>query len=163
MPFALLCAFLLLAASPIDPPAGQKEILRSTARGVQVYTCEMNGDDKYQWTLDHPEAELFDEKGQNMGRHFAGPNWEMVDNSRVGGHISARQNSPDGSIPWLLLEATAHAGYGMVQHVEYIQRIDTKGGTAPDAGCDAAHPKARVRVPYTATYVFFRAQLVPQK
>ncbi len=85
----------------------------------------------------------------------------MIDGSRVGGHIVARKTPPDGSIPWMLLEASAHAGYGMVQHAEYIQRIDTKGGVPEAAGCDAAHAKARTRVPYTATYVFFRAALPP--
>jgi hypothetical protein len=159
----VLALFLLLFFDGVDPPAGQKELFRANARGVQVYMCEQGGDGNYQWNLDHPEAELLDEKGQNIGRHFAGPNWEMIDNSRVGGHIVARKASPEGSIPWLLLEASAHAGYGMVQHAEYIQRIDTKGGVAPAEGCDAAHAKAHVRVPYTANYVFYRAALAPTK
>jgi hypothetical protein len=153
----LLALFFLLLQepSPLDPPVGQKESLRAEARGVQVYTCEASADD-YRWTLDHPEAELIDEKGQNIGRHFAGPSWEMIDNSRMSGKIAGRKASPDGSIPWLLLSAESHSGYGMLQHVEYVQRINTKGGIAPTAGCDAAHAKARSRVPYTATYVFFR-------
>jgi hypothetical protein len=155
----LLALLFLFFFDGIDPPANQKELFRASARGVQVYTCEVAGDGTYQWTLDHPEAELMDEKGQNIGRHFAGPNWEMIDGSRVGGHIVARKASPDGSIPWMLLEASAHAGYGMVQHAEYIQRIDTKGGVPEKAGCDEAHAKARNRVPYTATYVFYRAAL----
>jgi hypothetical protein len=159
----VLALFLLLFFDGVDPPAGQKELFRADARGVQVYTCEVAGDGSYQWTLDHPEAELMDEKGQNIGRHFAGPNWEMMDNSRVGGHIVARKASPDGSIPWMLLEASAHAGYGMVQHAEYIQRIDTKGGVAKPEGCDAQHLKARLRVPYTATYVFYRSAPPPQQ
>jgi hypothetical protein len=104
-----------------------------------------------------------DEKGQNIGRHFAGPNWEMIDSSRVGGHVVARKPSPDGSIPWMLLEASTHSGNGMVQHAEYIQRIDTSGGVAPATGCDAAHAKARTRVPYSATYVFYRAALPSSK
>jgi hypothetical protein len=159
----VLALFLLLFFDGVDPPADQKELFRASARGVQVYTCEVGGDGSYLWVLDHPEAELMDEKGQNIGRHFAGPNWEMIDGSRVGGHVVARKASPDGSIPWMLLEASAHAGYGMVQHAEYIQRIDTKGGVPDKAGCDTAHVKARVRVPYTATYVFFRAALPPAK
>ena len=159
----LLALFLSLLFDGIDPPTNQKEILRVSARGVQVYTCEVGGDGSYQWTLDHPEAELMDEKGQNVGRHFAGPNWEMIDNSRVGGHIIARKASPDGSIPWMLLEASAHSGYGMVQYAEYIQRIDTKGGVAPATGCDAGHLKALSRVPYTANYVFYRSVLQPSK
>jgi hypothetical protein len=159
----VLALFLLLFFAGVDPPVNQKELFRTNARGVQVYTCEVGGDGSFLWVLDHPEAELLDEKGQNIGRHFAGPNWEMVDGSRVGGHIVARQTPPDGSIPWMLLEASSHAGYGMVQHAEYIQRIDTRGGMPDKAGCDASHAKMKTRVPYTATYVFFRAALGTQK
>jgi hypothetical protein len=159
----VLALFLLLFFDGVDPPANQKELFRASARGVQVYDCEVAGDGTYKWTLDHPEAELMDEKGQNIGRHFAGPNWEMIDGSRVGGHVVARKASPDGSIPWMLLTSSAHSGYGMVQYAEYIQRIDTKGGVAPETGCDAAHLKALARVPYTATYVFYRSALGTSK
>jgi hypothetical protein len=159
----LLAILLILLFDGIDPPAGQKENLRATARGVQIYVCEVNGDGNYQWNLDHPEAELMDEKGQNIGRHFAGPNWEMIDGSRVGGRVVARQASPDGSIPWLLLESSNHGGHGMVEHIEFIQRIKTSGGVAPTTGCDAAHAKAHTRVPYTATYLFFRSLPPPQQ
>jgi hypothetical protein len=153
----LLALLFILAqeSSPLDPPAGQKENIRAEARGVQVYTCEGSGDD-FRWTLDHPEAELLDEKGQNIGRHFAGPSWEMIDHSRMSGKISARKSSPDGSIPWMLIAAESHSGSGMLQHIEFVQRINTTGGIAPTTGCDAAHAKAKARIPYTATYVFFR-------
>jgi hypothetical protein len=155
----MLLAILLLLAqepSPVDPPKGQKETLRAEARGVQIYTCEASGDE-FRWTLDHPEAELLDEKGQNIGRHFAGPSWEMIDHSRMSGKIAGRKASPDGSIPWMLISAESHNGSGMLQHVEYVQRVNTKGGIAPTTGCDAAHIKAKSRVPYTATYIFYRS------
>jgi hypothetical protein len=155
----MLLAILLLLAqepSPVDPPKGQKETLRAEARGVQIYTCEASGDE-FRWTLDHPEAELLDEKGQNIGRHFAGPSWEMIDHSRMSGKIAGRKASPDGSIPWMLISAESHTGSGMLQHVEYVQRVNTKGGIAPTTGCDAAHAKAKSRVPYTATYIFYRS------
>jgi len=155
----VLALLLFLLFDGVDPPANQKELFRANARGVQVYTCEVGGDGSYLWVLDHPEAELMDEKGQNIGRHFAGPNWEMIDGSRVGGHIVKRQASPDGSIPWMLLSSSAHSGYGMVQHAEYITRIDTKGGVPDPTACDAKHAKGLVRVPYTATYVFYRSVL----
>jgi hypothetical protein len=149
------------AAPSLDPPEGQKLILTAQARGVQVYTCESSGENNFQWVFDRAEAELIDEKGQNIGRHFAGPSWESYDASRVTGKVVARRASPDpNSIPWMLFSAESHSGtpYGAFAHVEYIQRLNTKGGIAPATGCDAAHLRAKSRVPYSATYQFFRPQ-----
>ena len=35
------------------------------------------------------------------------------------------------------------------------RRVDTTGGKAPEVGCDKAHAKAEVRVPYEASYYFY--------
>jgi hypothetical protein len=39
--------------------------------------------------------------------------------------------------------------------VTFIQRIETKGGTAPHDGCDAGHAGEARAVEYTATYLFY--------
>jgi hypothetical protein len=39
--------------------------------------------------------------------------------------------------------------------VKFIQRVQTEGGAAPATGCDADHPGATARVPYTAVYHFY--------
>jgi hypothetical protein len=67
--------------------------------------------------------------------------------------------SPDAtSIPWLLVKVLTHEGTGMLSRATSIQRINTKGGKAPDAGCDAAHAGEEVRVSYSADYVFYAAK-----
>ncbi len=45
----------------------------------------------------------------------------------------------------------------MLSPVTHVQRLETSGGKAPDAGCDSAHAKAEARVPYTAKYAFYQA------
>jgi hypothetical protein len=99
---------------------------------------------------------LFDSAGNKIGRHYAGPTWELSDGSKVGGKVVARADAPDGkAIPWLLLDATSHTGTGRLAGVSAIQRINTAGGTPPGQPCDLAHLNAEVRVPYEATYFFY--------
>jgi len=40
--------------------------------------------------------------------------------------------------------------------VAFVVRTATRGGGAPMRGCDAGHVGAERRVPYEATYLFFR-------
>ncbi len=141
-------------------PEGQPLLLRAAARGAQIYTCKAKEADPaaFEWVLKAPEAELFDQKGAKIGRHYAGPTWETADGSRVAGEVM--QRSPvQGAIPWLLLRAKSSEGAGVLASAKYIQRVDTIGGVAPSAGCDAAHAGAEARVDYSANYDFYGAKL----
>lgn len=63
--------------------------------------------------------------------------------------------APDpGAIPWLLLRATSNQGDGVLAQVDFIQRLETRGGVAPAGTCDPA-ADATVAVPYRARYVFY--------
>lgn len=141
------------------PPEGAKLVLVADAKGDQIYTCkEQNG--QYLWTPKAPEAQLFDEQGKVIGRHFAGPSWELSDKSGVIGKKIEQADAPDkDAIPWLLLGAVDHYGSGQLSNVTHIQRVNTKGGKAPAAGCDASSAgKKEVRSPYTATYRFYETK-----
>jgi hypothetical protein len=143
------------APSQLLPPPGTKLILHAKGKGDQVYTCKENNS-QYAWILKEPQAQLFDESGKLIGRHFAGPAWQLNDKSQVTGKVVARADSPSpNAIPWFLLAAVDHSGSGMLEHVTDIQRLNTFGGKAPDTGCDAAHINAETRVPYSADYYFF--------
>jgi hypothetical protein len=48
-------------------------------------------------------------------------------------------------------------GAGIFDAAKSIQRVATTGGTAPSKACTAANTKEIARVPYTATYYFYRA------
>ena len=60
------------------------------------------------------------------------------------------------AIPWLLLAADSSQGDGVLAGVDYIQRLETRGGLAPAGACDPA-ADATVAVPYRARYVFYAA------
>jgi len=140
----------------IKAPANEQVVLEAHATGSQIYTCQQGADGKYAWTLKAPEAELHDQHGAVIGRHFAGPTWKHTDGSAVTGKAAARVDSPDAdSIPWLLVTATGHSGDGVLSRVTNIQRIHTHGGQPPAAGCDASKQGLGTKSSYTADYYFY--------
>jgi hypothetical protein len=143
----------------IKPPAGFETVLSVHAKGDQIYQCAAVKDG-YAWTLKAPDAKLYDDRGGAVGHHSAGPSWEYNDGSQVAGRVLKKlEVASAASIPWLLIEATAHKGQGLLSNVDFINRIDTHGGVAPESGCDANHPGAEKRVPYTADYIFYAKAL----
>jgi Protein of unknown function (DUF3455) len=144
----------------IKAPAGDKLAVTVTAKGVQIYECHAKKDDptQFEWAFKAPEAELFDASGKKVGKHYGGPTWESLDGSKVIGEVKGKFDSPDGSIPWLLLAAKKTEGTGVFGKVTSIQRISTEGGKAPAGGCDAAHSGTELRVNYNATYLFYVAK-----
>jgi hypothetical protein len=139
----------------LQPPAGEQLVLQLHAKGYQVYTCK-EGVSQYEWVLKAPDAQLFDKDGKPFGKHFAGPSWEANDGSRVSGQMVAAVPSPDAdSIPWLLVKVLSHEGTGVLSAVNFIQRLNTKGGKAPSSGCDESHAAREIRAPYSADYLFY--------
>ena len=145
----------------LRPSSEDVLLLQCKATGVQIYTCGARKDDpyKYEWIFKAPEAELFSSSGKRIGKHYAGPTWESDDGSKVVGRVKRQENGPDpNAIPWLLLTAKSTSGKGVFAKTTSIQRLDTIGGKAPPAGCDASLAGKELRVPYTATYIFFSEQ-----
>ena len=143
------------APQELQPPANEQLVAHVHAKGDQIYVCKEDVS-QYAWTLKAPDAQLFDKDGKPFGKHFAGPSWEASDGSRVKGKATANAPSSDAdSIPWLLVTVVDRSGDGVLSHVTFIQRLNTKGGKAPSSGCDAAHAGQELRVPYSADYLFF--------
>ena len=101
---------------------------------------------------------------------FGSPTWQSsIDSSAVWG--SAMQSITAGSDPscpntgaiaCLLLQSIGSkkgpAGGKVLTKTSFIQRLNTKGGSAPDDGCaDVADVGKQALVPYSADYYFFRA------
>ncbi|HVO90609.1 MAG TPA: DUF3455 domain-containing protein [Casimicrobiaceae bacterium] len=145
------------ASGTIKGSANESVAMKLAAKGVQIYECRasVDGAGTHAWVLVGPEAELFDADGLRVGRHYAGPQWEAADGSRIAGTVRARADAPrSDAIPWLLLAATSVGGEGVFSKVTSVQRVNTVGGVAPQTGCSAASVGTLARVPYTATYNF---------
>ena len=147
------CASSVPVPDSLRPAANESLKLVMHAKGVQIYECR-----DAKWVFVAPQASLFDERGNRVARHFAGPRWEALsDGSRIVGTVKSRADAPAaGAIPWLLLSAKSEGGEGEFNDVTSVQRIATSGGLAPEGACTAAMVEARV--PYTADYYFYSAR-----
>lgn len=142
---------------PVKAPSGEAVSRVVPAKGVQIYECRAVKDraGAFEWGFIAPDAELFDTRGQKIGKHYAGPVWEAADGSKIAGAVKGRADAPrQGDIPWLLLGTTASGPQGSFSQVTFIQRVNTVGGAAPAVPCASANLGAMARVPYTADYYF---------
>jgi hypothetical protein len=152
-----LKSFPSLPSPTLAVPDGNRLAFFHDAVGVQIYACQAAAGG-YAWTFTAPEASLLDCRGNVVVSHYAGPTWESVaDHSKVVAAKVAGFTDDPSAIAELLLQASSHEGEGRMADVTYIQRLDTTGGLAPSAGCDAEHVGDVARVDYTATYYFYRA------
>ncbi|MET4387671.1 hypothetical protein ABIB73_003428 [Bradyrhizobium sp. F1.4.3] len=135
-----------------NPDAVEHPVMTLNAQGAQVYECKAAADGKLAWAFREPIATLID-NGKTVGRHFAGPNWELQDGSAVTAKVLGSTAGTENDIPWLKLEVTAHRGSGALSDVTTVQRINTHGGKL-DGACDKAGEFKSA--PYSAEYVFLR-------
>jgi Protein of unknown function (DUF3455) len=153
-PVAILSASTAIAQIP-DAVAAPNETVVATvhAEGAQIYDCKAGADGKLAWQFREPIATLLVD-GKTVGRHFAGPSWELADGSSVTGKVASRAaGATPKDIPLLKLEATSHRGSGQLTGVTTIQRLNTKGGVV-EGPCEAAG--TFLSVPYSADYTFLK-------
>lgn len=151
---------LTLAAQPLSaqmPDAiaakGEAVVDELHAEGAQVYECKPSQSGALTWQFREPIATLLRD-GKTVGRHYAGPSWELLDGSVVVAKVAGRApGAKETDIPWLKLEVTDRRGAGALDKVTTVQRVSTKGGQA-QGPC----PKEGdfLSVPYAADYVFLR-------
>ncbi len=152
------CASAPTVPGPLRVPAAQSLIKELHATGVQIYECQPAKNDaaQFEWSFKGPEAVLSTRGGRNIARHYGGPTWEAKDGSRVVGEmVAANPSANPNSIPWLLLRAKATSGDGLFSHVQFIQRLNTVGGSVPPGGCSRQQAGQQLRAAYTADYLFY--------
>ncbi len=167
MPFPnrAILALLLLSGSLVSAPAaetalpdaiaapGETVVLTAHAEGMQTYECKAGTDGKLAWAFREPVATLIADH-KIVGRHFAGPTWQLSDGSAVVGRVAASTpGATANDIAWLKLDVVSRSGSGMLSNVTTVQRINTVGGKL-DGACD--RPGDGRSMPYTADYVFRR-------
>jgi Protein of unknown function (DUF3455) len=92
--------------------------------GVQTYDCRAAADGKVGWIFVAPEAELFDNQGTKVGKHYGGPTWEGNDGSKTVGSVKQRADAANpNDILWLLLAAKSTGAAGKMAAVTSIQRL----------------------------------------
>jgi hypothetical protein len=156
--FALSFLILPLSVARAQVPdaiaaAGGTLVATVHAEGAQVYECKADASGKLVWQFREPIATLLVD-GKTLGRHYAGPNWELVDGSAVSGKVAGRAPGATAKdISLLKLEVTLQRGTGRLTGVTTIQRLNTKGGVG-EGPCETAGDF--LSVPYSADYTFLK-------
>ncbi|MEI4484520.1 MULTISPECIES: DUF3455 domain-containing protein [unclassified Phyllobacterium] len=160
---SIAAALMLLAAVAVDSDAlaanfpaglsaeGKTQLLTVHAEGVQIYECKADPVGGLKWQFREPLATLLKD-GKTVGRHFAGPSWELVSGSAVVGKVEAQApGATPSDIAVLELSVIKRRGTGELEKTTTIQRLDTKGGVF-SGSCNM--PGMFHLEPYTAEYVF---------
>ena len=155
---ALSLLILSVSTARADVPdaiATKDEILVATihAQGAQIYECRSDASGKLAWQFREPIATLFID-GKTVGRHYAGPSWELADGNAVLGKVTGRAPGATAKdMPLLKLDVTSQGAGGQFTGVKTIQRINTSGGVA-EGPCEQAGKF--LNAPYSADYTFYK-------
>lgn len=143
---------------PVRVPAGHLQTLETVGTGEITYECREKKDmaGAYEWAFVAPVATLWDMQQKSIGKYYGGPTWEAMDGSKVTGKQIAIAPAAAGNIPLQLVKADPAMGNGAMNGVTFIQRLETKGGVAPSAACNAAAAGTKQQVAYQAKYVFYK-------
>jgi hypothetical protein len=76
--------------------------------------------------------------------------------SIVASPMLSSQDAGTGNLPWASFSAQATGDTGLFAGVTRILRVNTRGGVAPESGCDQAHTGAAARVPFTGEYYLYK-------
>ena len=153
----VVAALLLQATASAEIPdqiaTAEAPVATFHAEGAQVYECKTGTAGRLEWQFREPIATLLLD-GKTVGRHFAGPTWELSDGSKVLGKAAGRApGATSADIPLLKLDAVPQRDAGMLAGVTTIQRLNTKGGVA-QGPCHT--PGEMLSVAYSADYAFYR-------
>jgi uncharacterized protein DUF3455 len=142
-------------AQPLSAIDKNSIIATLHAEGAQIYECKRDSSKPaaLTWQFREPIATLM-VGGQSVGRHYAGPSWDLVDGGGVKGRVVLSRPAPDANdIPWLELQVIDHRNEGILSDAVTVLRINTKGGIA-QGFCESEGKY--LSIPYAADYLFLR-------
>ena len=143
----------------VKVPAGHVVAMEAAAAGDITYQCRPKKDmaGQFEWAFVGPDAGLKDRSGNIVGKYYGPPaTWEHNDGSKVTGTQLAVAPNGSANIPLQLVKANPAMGAGAMQGVSYIQRVNTQGGIAPSAVCNASTDGSKQVVYYRSDYIFWR-------
>ena len=147
----------------VKVPAGFKVAMETVGVGeisdeCRAKTGAAGAAGEFEWVFVGPKAVLNDRSGKAVGTYYGPPaTWETMDGSKITATQLAVAPAGAGNIPFQLLKANTAMGAGMMNGVSHIQRVATRGGTAPALPCAATSLGQKQVVNYQADYIFWKA------
>jgi hypothetical protein len=142
-----------LSAPRVFDVGDRDPILVVHATGAQIYECKAAPGAGATWVFREPIATLVRD-GVTVGRHYAGPTWDLADGDMVIGRQSASvPGAAPGDAPLLKLDTVVHRGSGSLKDAKLVLRLDTHGGVLKGKCPTPGELRAE---PYSANYAFLR-------
>jgi hypothetical protein len=104
---ALLSFGAKAAESEAIAAKGETVVLQVHAAGAQIYECKADASGRAAWQFREPIASLFRD-GKTVGRHYAGPTWEIDLGPIVGKGVGRAPGATTKDIPWKLDVSDRH-------------------------------------------------------
>ncbi len=154
------CATIENLMDPVAPKTGDKAAFVLTASGVQQFQCTADAKGRY-WRFIAPEASLVDAKGRQLVRQGSDGSFFAEDGSMLASKIEkySKESSPE-NIRDLLYKTSSRGKQGILTGITHVKRSNGKGGM-PLTRCSPSQLGQSLKVPFTATYTFYRG--TPQK
>jgi hypothetical protein len=145
----------------VKVPAGHQVVWETVGVGEITYECRPKATatsaNEFEWVFVGPKAALNDRSGKQVGKYFGPPaTWEALDGSKLTATQLAVAPAGSGNLPLQLVKANPAVGMGALNGVTHIQRVATRGGTAPGSLCSSATAGTRSVVNYQADYIFWK-------
>ncbi len=144
----------------VKPGGGYAFYRALTVEGKLVYECRADEAGKFSWSLIGVDSgKLYDENRKSVGDVSVDEGkWVWtIDGKRVTGKLEdGKVSTPKrpGAANWQRFKVTEDPH----TLAKYVVRLNTKGGAAPVGGCNATHHGTEARVPFTASYRFYRVE-----
>ena len=161
-PAAVVVPVFSQAALPaaVQVPRGFQVGLETMGAGDITYQCRAKADSTpgTAWVLSKVDLKLSDLADAAVITYTGPPaTFAHVDGSTVTATAVATAPSPAGNLPMQLFRVNPADKLGAMMGMTHIQRVDTVGGTPPNAPCEATVINTMAKVPFKAKYVFYRS------
>lgn len=150
---ALLSGCAGTGPSPEIASPSSNQVFSLEASGEQLFKCTRDTQGWY-WKFVSPNAYLFDPAtNQAVIKHGYRFGFNHQDGSRLSARIIKIHRLPD-HLPEALFVTQSTPTPGALHDIAYVQRTKCHGGL-PKTPCTAQKKDTILRVPYSATYIFF--------
>jgi hypothetical protein len=148
-----ICQVAPIAAPAAFGVADRAVVMVAHGVGAQIYVCRPDAGGHAVWTFREPIAALIKD-GRTVGRHYAGPTWELTDGGAIGGKPAGSEpGATAADAPLLKLDVVTRRGGGALGEATLVLRLNTRGGVLKGP-CDSAGDLRAE--PYAADYVFLK-------
>lgn len=151
------CSTLQSFFDPLSPGADTSAAFILTGKGVQQFQCTADAAGRY-WKFITPQAQLSDEKGRVVARQGSDGSFFANDGSMLSAKIEKyAQDSVAGNLRDLVYKTTHRGRPGLFSGISHVKRSNGQGGI-PLTRCSASQLGTTLKVPFTATFTFYRAE-----